>query len=82
MPIPVEFTERLSIPLIASPMFIASGINLVVECCKAGIVGTFPALNQRTSDGFESWLIEINAKLAKWEQQSGKKAAPFVEQPV
>lgn len=77
MPIPVEFTDRLSIPLIASPMFIASGINLVVECCKAGIVGTFPALNLRTSEGFESWLIEINAKLAKWEQQSGKKAAPF-----
>jgi nitronate monooxygenase len=58
-------------------MFIASGLALVIETCKAGIVGTFPALNQRSSEGFEDWLIEIQTALADWEKQSGKKAAPF-----
>jgi nitronate monooxygenase len=77
MTIPVEFEYRIRIPLIASPMFIASGIDLVIESCKAGIVGTFPALNQRTSEGFEAWLIEIQTRLADWEKQTGNKAAPF-----
>jgi nitronate monooxygenase len=77
MTIPVEFVQRLRIPLIASPMFIASGIELVIESCKAGIVGTFPALNQRTSVGFEVWLVEIQSRLSDWEKQTGNKAAPF-----
>jgi nitronate monooxygenase len=77
MPIPAQLKDRLRIPLIASPMFIASGVDLVVECCKAGIVGTFPALNQRTSEGFEKWLVDIQSALATWEQQSGKNPAPF-----
>jgi len=77
MTIPAVFTHRLRIPLIASPMFIASGIELVIESCKAGIVGTFPALNQRTSEGFEAWLVEIQSRLSDWEKQTGNKAAPF-----
>lgn len=77
MTIPAELKHRLRIPLIASPMFIASGIELVIESCKAGIVGTFPALNQRTSEGFEAWLVEIRSRLADWEKQTGNKAAPF-----
>jgi nitronate monooxygenase len=77
MTIPVEFQHRLLLPLIASPMFMASGIELVIESCQAGIVGTFPALNQRTSKGFEAWLIEIQSRLSDWEKQTGKKAAPF-----
>jgi nitronate monooxygenase len=77
MTIPVQLENRLRIPLIASPMFFASGLELVMESCKAGIVGTFPALNQRTSEGFEAWLIEIKTSLAAWEKQSGKQAAPF-----
>jgi nitronate monooxygenase len=44
-------------------MFLISGPQLVIECCKNGIVGTFPALNQRTSEGFEAWIIEIKAAL-------------------
>ncbi|MFT5924507.1 MAG: nitronate monooxygenase [Paraglaciecola sp.] len=77
MTIPTEFTHRIRLPLIVSPMFIASGVELVIESCKAGIVGTFPALNQRTSEGFESWLVEIQTRLADWEQQTGGQAAPF-----
>ncbi|NAS12547.1 NAD(P)H-dependent flavin oxidoreductase [Poritiphilus flavus] len=72
-----SFIKDLSLPAIAAPMFLISGPKLVIECCKNGIVGTFPALNQRSSEGFEEWLIEIKSALADWEKESGKKAAPF-----
>lgn len=58
-------------------MFLISGPELVIACCKNGIVGTFPALNQRTTDGFEEWVIQIKTELANWEKETGKKAAPF-----
>jgi nitronate monooxygenase len=72
-----EFIQNLSLPIVAAPMFLISGPKLVIECCKNGIVGTFPALNQRTSEGFEEWLIEIKSELQKFEEETGKKAAPF-----
>ena len=72
-----NFIKDLSLPAIAAPMFLISGPKLVIECCKNGIVGTFPALNQRTSEGFEEWLLEIKTELAEWEKETGKKAAPF-----
>lgn len=50
---------------------------MVIECCKNGIIGTFPALNHRTTAGFEEWVIEIKETLAAYEKESGKKAAPF-----
>ena len=71
------FIERLNLPVVAAPMFLISGPKLVIECCKAGIVGTFPALNQRTTEGFEEWLIEIKGELDQFEKETGKKAAPF-----
>ncbi|KAA2219470.1 NAD(P)H-dependent flavin oxidoreductase [Maribacter flavus] len=71
------FIQNLSLPVIAAPMFLISGPQLVIECCKNGIVGTFPALNQRTSEGFEAWLIEIKSALQEYEEETGKKAAPF-----
>lgn len=72
-----SFSDRLSLPVVAAPLFLISGPQLVIECCKKGIVGTFPSLNQRTTEGFESWVIEIKEALDQFEQQSGKKAAPF-----
>ncbi|MEM7381295.1 MAG: nitronate monooxygenase [Bacteroidota bacterium] len=72
-----SFIQDLSLPAIAAPMFLISGPKLVIECCKNGIVGTFPALNQRSSEGFEEWLIEIKTALNNWEEETGKKAAPF-----
>lgn len=72
-----SFIQALSLPVIAAPMFLISGPKLVVECCKNGIVGTFPALNQRTSEGFEEWLVEIKSALQQYEKETGKKAAPF-----
>ena len=72
-----EFINDLRIPVIAAPMFLISGPELVIECCKNGIVGTFPALNQRSSEGFEEWLIQIKTELAAFEESTGKKAAPY-----
>ena len=72
-----SFIKELSLPVIAAPMFLISGPQLVIECCKNGIIGTFPALNQRTSEGFEEWLIEIKTVLFAFERETGKKAAPF-----
>lgn len=77
MSLNAAFIPELSLPAIAAPLFIISGPELVIECCKNGIVGTFPALNQRTSEGFEEWLIHIKTELKKWEEETGKKAAPF-----
>ncbi len=71
------FIDALSLPAVAAPMFLISGPELVIACCKNGIVGTFPALNQRTSEGFEEWLIEITSALDAFEKETGKKAAPF-----
>jgi nitronate monooxygenase len=72
-----KFFESLSLPVIAAPMFLISGPKLVIECCKNGIIGTFPALNQRTTEGFEQWIIEIKTALKEFESETGKKAAPF-----
>lgn len=72
-----SFIKDLDLPAIAAPMFLISGPKLVIECCKNGIVGTFPALNQRTSEGFEEWLVEIKTELKKFEEETGKKPAPF-----
>ena len=77
MPIPVQLQGRLAIPAVAAPMFLVSNPDLVVECCRAGIVGTFPALNCRTSAGYEAWLAEIRERLDKIERDSGRPCAPF-----
>lgn len=72
-----KFIEQLNLPAVAAPMFLISGPELVLECCKNGVVGTFPALNQRTSEGFEEWLITIKKELNNFEEETGKKAAPY-----
>ena len=77
MGLPACLDGQLSLPLIAAPMFLASGPDLVIACCKAGIVGTFPAKNQRTLDGLESWLQEITQSLQTLHTETGKKPAPF-----
>lgn len=63
MPLPASMKDSLSLPLVAAPMFLISGPELALACCKQGIVGSFPALNQRTSEGFEDWLIQMNEEL-------------------
>lgn len=77
MSLPSVFNGRLSLPVVAAPMFLTSGPELVIECCKAGIVGTFPALNQRTSQGLDDWLTEISDALQKYELDTGQTPAPY-----
>lgn len=76
MNIPHQF-GTLRLPVVAAPMFLVSGDKLVVETCKNGVVGTFPALNQRTSEGFREWVRKIKKDLSDFEMETGKKAAPF-----
>ncbi|MGB1831683.1 MAG: NAD(P)H-dependent flavin oxidoreductase [Flavobacteriaceae bacterium] len=73
----LPFKDKLQLPAVAAPMFLISGPQLVIECCKNGIVGTFPALNQRSTEGFEQWVVEIKNALDTFEKETGKKAAPF-----
>lgn len=63
MSLPAIFQDNLKIPVIAAPMFLVSGTELVINACKAGIVGTFPALNARSTDEFANWLDQIKAEL-------------------
>jgi nitronate monooxygenase len=58
-------------------MFLVSNPNLVVECCRAGIIGTFPALNRRSSADYEAWLVEIRERLDRIERETGWAPAPF-----
>lgn len=69
--------QSLRVPAIAAPMFLVSGDELVIETCKAGMVGTFPALNQRTTEAFREWVVKIKTALAEFEKTTGRKAAPF-----
>lgn len=68
---------HLSLPVVASPMFILSRPELVLACCKSGIMGTFPALNHRTTAGFESWVIDIKTELAAAAATTGRPLPPF-----
>ncbi len=63
MPLPALLEQRLRLPVVAAPMFLVSNPQLVLACCQSGIVGSFPALNQRDSGGFSAWLDEIEAGL-------------------
>lgn len=65
MSIPAPLRGGLKLPVIAAPMFLVSGPELVVACCQQGIIGTFPALNQRNTEDFADWLSEIKQSLAR-----------------
>lgn len=78
MPLPAIFQGRLSLPVIASPMFIVSTPELVIEQCKAGIVGTMPSLNAREADQFEPYLVRIQQELAAFAAGSpGRPVPPY-----
>jgi nitronate monooxygenase len=77
MPLPVVLQNRLSIPVVGAPLFIVSGPELVIAQCKAGIVGSFPALNARPAHVLDEWLTRIAGELGEWEAQTGRRAAPF-----
>ena len=68
---------HLDLPVVASPMFIVSQPELVLACCRNGVLGTFPALNNRTTAGFEEWVVRIKGELARTEAERGSKLPPF-----
>lgn len=63
MSLPARLDQRLRLPVVAAPMFLVSNPQLVLACCHSGVLGSFPALNQRESSGFKAWLEEIEAGL-------------------
>jgi len=78
MALPALLDGRLRIPLVGAPMFIVSGPELVIAQCKAGIVGSFPALNARPQSVLAEWLERITAELAEHAKASpGSVVAPF-----
>lgn len=78
MSLPDVLKGRLSLPAVCSPLFIISNPDLVIAQCKAGVVGSFPALNARPAHVLEEWLERITTELAEYNAQNpDKPAAPF-----
>lgn len=78
MALPAILEGKLRIPLIGAPMFIVSGPELVIAQCKAGIVGSFPALNARPESMLETWLQRITSELAEYAaSHPDMRVAPF-----
>lgn len=78
MSLPPILSERLRLPVVASPLFIISNPDLVIAQCKAGIVGSFPALNARPAELLDEWLNRIKAELAEHDRLHPERpSAPF-----
>ena len=78
MAIPQHIKENISMPVIGAPLFLISGPDLVIAQCKAGIIGSFPALNARPQHVLEEWIIRIKTELAEYKEQNPEaKVAPF-----
>ncbi len=77
MPLPAVLRD-LPLPILGAPLFIISNPTLVIEQCKAGVVGSMPALNARPADQLDPWLAEITDALAAHDAaHPERKAAPF-----
>jgi nitronate monooxygenase len=75
---PREIFRSLRVPVVGAPMFLVSGPELVIEQCKAGIVGSFPALNARPQEQLEAWLTQIDTTLAGHRSENpGAIVAPY-----
>jgi nitronate monooxygenase len=78
MSMPALFKGRLSLPVIGAPLFIISVPDLVIAQCKAGIVGSFPALNARPPALLDEWLVRIKEELAAYDKAHPERpSAPF-----
>ncbi len=72
-----RFQHRLSLPLIAAPMFLVSGVELVAAACRNGVIGSFPTVNCRSPEQLDGWLGDIEARLLRHCDETGKPAAPI-----
>ena len=78
MPIPKHIKDNILMPVIGAPLFLVSGPDLVIAQCKAGIIGSFPALNARPQHVLEEWIIRIKSELAQYQEENpDAKVAPF-----
>src|SRR5678815_2585970 len=78
MTLPSHIRDHLRIPVLAAPMFIVSGPELVIEQSKAGVIGSFPALNARPQEELDKWLTRIEAELAQYQREHpARKVAPY-----
>ncbi|MFC7392829.1 NAD(P)H-dependent flavin oxidoreductase [Scopulibacillus cellulosilyticus] len=76
--LPEQLTDQIVLPVIAAPMFLVSSPEMVIESCKAGIIGSFPLLNARTTDILEGWMEQINGKLEKIRRENPEqRIAPW-----
>ncbi|HZE46841.1 MAG TPA: nitronate monooxygenase, partial [Xanthobacteraceae bacterium] len=66
MSLPASLANSLELPVVGSPLFIVSGPELVIAQCKAGIVGSFPALNARPVEKLDEWLTRIENELGEY----------------
>jgi nitronate monooxygenase len=71
-----RFRDRLRLPLIAAPMFLVSGIDLVVAACRNGVIGAFPTVNCRHPQELDHWLTEIEDRLRAQRDAGGRAPAP------
>lgn len=73
-----DILKQTRLPVIAAPLFIVSGPELVIAQCKAGIIGSFPALNARPSGTLEKWIVRIKLELKEYQEANPDKVvAPF-----
>lgn len=78
-----DFKDQLSLPIICAPMFLVSTPKLVIECCKNGVIGSFPALNIRPQEKLDEWLTDISQALSQYKADNpNKKIAPFAVNQV
>jgi nitronate monooxygenase len=78
MPLPEVLSDSLELPIVGAPLFIVSGPELVIAQCKAGIVGSFPALNPRTPGMLDEWLDRIETETGEYRtQHPERKVAPY-----
>lgn len=73
-----DLKSKTSLPVIVAPMFLVSNPDMALASCKKGLVGSFPALNQLTSEGFEDWLIKMNEGIEKLKNDNpGQTIGPY-----
>ena len=77
MSLPAALAARMTLPLIAAPMFLVSGIELVVAACSSGIIGAFPTVNCRSTDELDAWLTQMRRRIADAEQAAGHRLPPI-----
>ena len=77
--LPKILEDNLSIPVVGAPLFIISRPDLVIAQCKAGVVGSFPALNARPQELLSDWIKQIKDEVGQFKEDNpGKKVAPLL----